>query len=136
MLKTRIHMVRSTKNINLTSHPIDLIPENRHFKYAPYRAGPKTTELKQLEIGKQFAAGVIEPAQSVWTSPVLFVPKKDHSLQFFIKYQKRNEVRVKDSYHILRMDGCIDSVGGTKIISTFGCLLRILANPNQTRRPK
>ena len=47
--------------IHVTEHNIDLIPDARPFKSAPYRAGPKTRELVKSEVDKQLAAGVIEP---------------------------------------------------------------------------
>lgn len=47
-------------NVNITQHLIDLIPAARPFKSAPYRIGPKTGEIEQLEIYEQLKAGAIE----------------------------------------------------------------------------
>lgn len=105
--------------INVTSHHIERIPGTRAMKYAPYRAGPNARELEQYENSKQLAPGVIKYTYSSWASPVFSVPKKDGSLQFLIYYQLLNSVIVKDSYPILRMDHCIDSLGRAKLFSTL-----------------
>ena len=77
-------------HIAVTENSIDLVPDARPFKSAPYRAGPKMRELIDFEVNKQLKAGVIEPAQSEWLAPVLFVPKKDGKLRFCIDYRKLN----------------------------------------------
>ncbi len=106
-------------DINVVEHSIDLVPGARPFKSQPYRAGPKTRELEQSEINKQLEAGVIEPAQSAWAAPVLFVPKKDGKLRFCIDYRKLNSMTVKDSYPLPRMDECIDTLGEAKVFTTL-----------------
>ena len=84
--------------ISAVKHHINLIPGARPFKSAPYRTGPKTRELEEFEVKKQLAAGVIEPSNSEWAAPVLFVPKKDGKLRFCVDYRKLNTMTVKDSY--------------------------------------
>ena len=90
------------EDINITQHSIDLIPGACPFKSVPYRAGPKTREVEQLEIEKQLKSGVIELSNSEWEVPVLFAPKKDGRLRFCIDYHKLNLMRIKDSYPIPR----------------------------------
>lgn len=68
--------------INITEHRVDLLPDSKTIKSAPYRAGPKIRELIQAEVEKQLDAGVCEPARSEWAAPVLFVLKKDVLLRF------------------------------------------------------
>ena len=105
--------------ISVAQHHINLIPGARPFKSAPYRAGPKTRELEEFEVKKQLAAGVIEPSNSEWASPVLFAPKKDGRLRFCIDYRRLNTMTVKDSYPLPRMDECIDTLGDARIFTTL-----------------
>ena len=105
--------------INVTDMRIDLVPDAKPFKSAPYRAGPKTRELEQAEVDKQLKAGVIEPAMSEWAAPVLFAPKKDGKLRFCIDYRKLNSMTVKDTYPLPRMDECIDSLGESEYFTTL-----------------
>lgn len=90
--------------INVTEMRIDLVPDARPFKSAPYRAGPKTRELERAQIDKQLKAGIIESAYSEWTAPVLFAPKKDGKLRFCIDYRNLNSMTQKDTYPLPRME--------------------------------
>lgn len=54
---------------------------------------------------------VIELAQTEWTTPVVFAPKKDGLFRFCVDYSKSNNLTHRNSYPILRMDECIDSFG-------------------------
>jgi len=105
--------------INVTEMRIDLVPDAKPFKSAPYRAGPKTRELERAEIDKQLKAGIIEPAYSEWAAPVLFAPKKDGKLRFCIDYRKLNSMTQKDTYPLPRMDECIDTLGEAEYFTTL-----------------
>lgn len=54
---------------------------------------------------------IIEPAQTEWTAPIVFVPRKYRTLGFCADYRKLNAVTKRDSYSIPHMDECIDSFG-------------------------
>ena len=106
-------------DIKIAEHSIDLKEDAKPFRSAPYRSGPKTRELEEFELKKQLDAGVIEPTVSEWGAPVLFVPKKDGRLRFCVDYRKLNDMTLKDSYPLPRMDDCIDSLGNAKFFTTL-----------------
>ena len=108
--------------INTTVHRIELVPETRPIAQAPYRAGPKAREIEAAEVQKMLEAGVIEPAQSEWASPVLLVPKPDGSMRFCVDCRRLNAVTVKDTYPLPRMDECLDSLGNTKVFSALDAI--------------
>ena len=62
---------------------------------------------------------VIEPSSSPWTSPTVLVRKKDGSTRFCVDYRKLNEVTVKDSYPLPRIDDCLDALAGCSWFSTL-----------------
>lgn len=46
---------------------------------------------------------VVEPFQSGWASPIVFVPKKDRTPPFCIEYRRLNEITILDAYPIPHM---------------------------------
>ena len=111
----------SLGEIKTVEHHIDLSPGTRPMAQAPYRAGPKAREIEQMEVNRMLDAGVIEPAQSAWASPVVLVPKPDGSLRFCVDYRRLNAATIRDIYPIPRMDECIDSLGDANIFTTLDC---------------
>ena len=66
---------------------IDLIPGTEPISIPPYRMDP--VELKELksQLEDLLSKGFIRPSISPWGAPVLFVKKKDGSLQLCIDYR-------------------------------------------------
>jgi hypothetical protein len=62
---------------------------------------------------------VIEPVASPWASNVLLVKKKDGSMRFCVDYRAVNEITVKDSYPLPRIDSCLESLGQACYFSTL-----------------
>ena len=63
--------------------------------------------------------GVIEPTVSPWASNVVLVRKPSGELRFCVDYRQLNNLTVKDSYPLPRIDSCLDSLGGAKYFSTL-----------------
>lgn len=76
-------------------------------------------QFEKHEIYRILEAGVIEPANTEWASPIVMVPKKDGSLRFCVDYCKRNEMVIRESYATPRKDECIDSIGDAYIFTTL-----------------
>lgn len=47
---------------------------------------------------------IIELAHTEWAIRIVFVPKKDGLLRFFVDFPRLNAVKVRDSFFLLRMD--------------------------------
>lgn len=52
--------------------------------------------------------GVIEPAQTVRKSPIVFDTRKDGGLRLCVEHININDLTGKDAYAITRMDEWID----------------------------
>ena len=63
--------------------------------------------------------GIIDPSTSPWASPIVLVEKKDGSLRFCVDYRKLNNITVKDSYPLPRIDDTLDALGGSQWFSTL-----------------
>ena len=107
--------------IRATEHRIPLEPETKPIRSLPYRKGPAMREMVAKEVNKMLNAGVIAPASTEWASPVVLVQKKDGSLRFCVDYRRLNAKTASDSYPLLRMDDCIDSLGDAAVFTTLDC---------------
>jgi hypothetical protein len=83
-------------HVHSTSHHIDLVPGAKPVHARPYRAGARAREAESFELQRMLKAGVIEPANSEWASPVVLVPKPDGSMRFCIDYRRLNMATVRD----------------------------------------
>ena len=64
------------------------------------------------------SVGVFKPCTSLWSSPVVLVPK-DGSLRFCIDYRKLNSMTKKDVYLLPRIDDILDSLGETRYLTSL-----------------
>ena len=83
----------------------------------PYCMAP--TELKELktQLHELLDKDFIRPSVSPWGAPVLFVKKKDGTLQMCIDYQKINKVTVKNEYSLPKMEDLFDQLKGASVFS-------------------
>ncbi|XP_039134254.1 uncharacterized protein LOC120271646 [Dioscorea cayenensis subsp. rotundata] len=96
---------------------IDLVPGTSHISKAPYRMA--SAELKELkkQLEELLEKGFIRPSVSPWGAPMLFVKKKDGTLQLCIDYRELNKVIVKNKYPLPRIDDLFDQLHGSQVFS-------------------
>ena len=71
---------------------IEVVPGTKPISKAPYRMTP--IELKELQeqLRELLNKGLIRPSHSPWGAPILFMKKKDGSMQMCIDYRALNKV--------------------------------------------
>ena len=96
---------------------IDLIPGTEPISIPPYRMAP--VELRELkaQLEELLIKGFIRPSISPWGAPVLFVKKKDGSLQLCIDYKQLNRVTICNQYPLPRIDELFDHLQGSRVYS-------------------
>ena len=96
---------------------IEIVPGTIPMSRAPYRMAP--TELKELksQLQELLDKGFIRPSVSPWGAPVLFVKKKDGTLQMCIDYRQINKVSVKNKYPLPRIKDLFDQLKGAGVFS-------------------
>ncbi|MES9903532.1 MAG: reverse transcriptase domain-containing protein, partial [Sedimenticola sp.] len=95
---------------NLHHHRIetgDAAPQRQRF----YRTSPQVNDEIGKHIDDMLQNEIIEPSDSVWTSPVVMIKKKDNSFRFCIDYRRLNNVTVPINFPLPRLECIFDTIG-------------------------
>ena len=98
-------------------HRIELIPGSTPPSRPTIRLS--ATELAELkkQLAELEAAGFIRPSKSPFGAPILFVKKKDGTMRMCIDYRALNQITVKNSYPLPRVDELFDRLQGARYFS-------------------
>ena len=77
---------------------------------------PENCEL-QMHLKELLELGLIRPSVSPWGALVIFVKKKDGSLQLCIDYRDLNHATMKNRYLMPRIDDLFDQMKGVAFFS-------------------
>lgn len=90
-----------------TKFSIRLCEGAKPIREPPRRLPVSAEEIVLQQLRLLQAAGVIEPSESPWSSPVCVVKQKD-KLRLCIDYRRLNQLTVKDSYPLPRVDMLVE----------------------------
>ena len=62
---------------------------------------------------------IIRPSISPWSSQIVVVRKRDNSIRLCIDFRRVNELTVKDSFPLPRIEDCLDALMGNTWFSTL-----------------
>ncbi len=98
-------------------HRIELMPSEPPPSRAPFKLS--TSEMKELkqQLDDLYKHGFIQPSQSPYGAPVLFVKKKDGSIRLCMDYRGLNKITIKNKYPVPRVDELLDQLQGATIFS-------------------
>ena len=102
------------REVNLS---IEVVQGTTLILRAPFRMTP--IELKELktQLYELLDKGFVRPSVSPWGAPVLFVKKKDGTLQMCIDYRQIKKVIVKNKYPLPRIEDLFDQLKGASVFS-------------------
>ena len=89
------------------------------IKQRAYRVSPKEGLIIKEQVETMLAKGVIRPANSPWSSPVVLVVKKNGSIRFCVNYKRLNDLTRKDAYPLPRTEELLETIAGHKVYSTI-----------------
>ncbi|GBM31359.1 Retrovirus-related Pol polyprotein from transposon 297 [Araneus ventricosus] len=97
--------------INTGNHP--------PIKQYPRRLPLAKKEEAERLVKEMVDNGIIEESSGPWASLIVLVKKKDGSTHFCVDYRKLNEITIKDSYPLPRIDDTLDALNGSQWFSTL-----------------
>jgi predicted aspartyl protease len=108
----------------------DILPPHRTYDHQIHLGQPNTLGFSplykmttlELEETKRYlldnlAKGFIEPSQSPFAAPILFVKKADGRLRFCIDFRKLNDLTRKDRYPLPLIDELLARVSRAKVFT-------------------
>ena len=93
------------------THP----PVHRHM----YKMSPKEKKCAEDMVDELLQKGWIRPSSSPYSSPILFVQKKDGSLRMCVDYRALNQQTIKDRYPLPRIDDLLDKLLGAQVFTSL-----------------
>ena len=100
-------------------HPIVLEPGAKPpFKH-PYRMSPRELTKARSRIADFLGRGHAQKSASPFSSPVVFIRKKDDSLRMCVDYRQLNSLTVKNKYPLPRIDDLLDQLQGSKVFTSL-----------------
>jgi hypothetical protein len=113
------------RRTTLITHHINLREGSKPVAVAPYRLNPeKATKVKQ-EIQEMLKLRIIVPAESLWASPIMVVPKPERGngvgtlIRICTDYRRVNALTVADRFPLPPVEDLIDKVGRTTFMTKF-----------------
>lgn len=82
-----------------------------------YRMSPLKLDTLRKQLKDMVDKNMIRPSNYPWSSPVLFVRKKDGTLRMCVDYRALNALTTKDNYPLPRIDESFNRLGQATIFS-------------------
>jgi hypothetical protein len=100
-----------------TDHQIPLPPTAAPVNVRPYRY-PHSQKLEiETQVQKLLSNGWITPSNSLYSSPVLLLKKKDGSWRMCVDYRALNAITIKDRFPLPTVDELLDELGSARVFS-------------------
>ena len=99
------------------THNIILKPNSQPVKHGPYALSIQKYEAMIATITELLVNDAIEPSYSPWSSPLLFVKKKDGAWRMCVDYRDVNARTKHDAYPLPRINVLLQKLGKAKYLT-------------------
>jgi len=89
-----------------------MLTTSRPFKQPLRRHPVAQLPIIDSHVDEMIKAGVVSPTVSEWASNVVLIKKSDQTWRFCVDMRQLNNLTLKDSYPLPRVDSCLESLGG------------------------
>ncbi|SAL96908.1 hypothetical protein [Absidia glauca] len=103
----------------LLDHEILLKENTPPIRHRPYRMAPVEQEYLKKELDRLCDLGIIKPANTPFTAPIILVKKKNGDYRMVVDYRKLNAQTKVDAYPLPKIDDLIDELGNSRIFSAL-----------------
>ena len=93
-------------------HRIEVTPGSHPPNLPTYRMSFAELDEVKKQLAELTEKGFIQPSQSPYGAPVLFVKKKDGTMRMCVDYRALNKITVKNSYPLPRIEELLDRMQG------------------------
>ena len=95
----------------------------------PHRINPILAKEVDATLNRYLAAGLIQHSTSLYSSPLVVIPKKSGGVRITVHYKKLNQISKLSQLPIPRVDQVLGSLGKGRVFSLFDCFLRSIRLP-------
>ncbi|GBN22188.1 hypothetical protein AVEN_96813-1 [Araneus ventricosus] len=102
----------------MTQHRINTVNDSPIKQYPRRLLLAKKEEAVRL-VKEMVDNGIMEESSGPSTSSIVLVKKNDVSTRFCVDYRKINEISIKDSYPLPRIDDTLNALNRSQCFSTL-----------------
>ncbi|KAF4651215.1 DNA-(apurinic or apyrimidinic site) lyase, partial [Perkinsus chesapeaki] len=100
-------------------HEIHLVEGAQPVYCAPYRMSPEQKQALEAHVKDLLSQNLIEPSQSEWQSPVMFIAKKGGGWRVVQDFRRLNKLTEIPRYPLPLVAQVLDELSTSKIYSAF-----------------
>jgi hypothetical protein len=100
-------------------HPIPLEPGTKPVYRPMYRLSPEEKEECEKQVKDLLEKGLVQPSNSPWGAPILFVPKPNGKLRMCCDFRMLNRATIKNKFPMPRIDDLLDVLHGKRVFSSL-----------------
>jgi hypothetical protein len=98
-------------------HKIPLKDESQAVNLRSYRYSGLQKDTLETLVAEMLEAGIVQPSNNPFASPVVLVKKKDQTWRFCVDFRALNKITIKDKYPIPIIDELLEELEGAAIFS-------------------